>query len=78
MKLPELDAQRIEDSCDTHVDGSISQFELSMLHCARSIAVSLETIAAILGREFHSITDDQYDAVVMQLKAHSVREVPGD
>ena len=71
MKLP-----NVSDRYYEALEQQCTLVDVATLGCLRSIAVSLETIAAIFGREFHSITDDQYDAVVEQLKAHSVREVP--
>jgi len=71
MKLPEWDKQ-----CEKATECQCGPFELGVLHCLRSIAVSLESAVMLMATQFDQITPSHMDGVMGQLDAHSVREVP--
>jgi hypothetical protein len=76
MKLPDID-----DHKATQLAGYVNPFQLAQLHCLRSIAVSLECMAAtgVAAVEdtdgIKGMTRACMSEILSRLNAHSVREV---
>ncbi len=66
MKLPEL-TEEMEESF-----ASCEPREVAMLHCLRSIAVSLECILVVMGGAAEEIGAETFDQLVNIVEAHSV------